>query len=90
MPPKGRKAAKTDADAPPDWTSVTIELSGGEKDPQNVAYHATVLDAWKLVQGHSVFDGIDTQDPLSIANGGTQAPFSQKEFETALSGDLQA
>ena len=90
MAPKGKKAARTDADSPTDWSSITIELNSDEKDPQNVTYHATVLDAWKIVQGHSVFDGIDTQDPLSIANGGTQAPFSQKELEMSCSGGLQA
>ena len=50
MPPKGTKAARTDAHSPTDWSSVTIELRGGEKDPQNVAYHATVLDAWRIDQ----------------------------------------
>ena len=34
MPPKGKKAYRTDADLPADWSSVTIELRGGEKDPQ--------------------------------------------------------
>ena len=81
MPPKGKKAYRTDADLPADWSSVTIELRGGEKDPQNVAYHATILDAWRIVQGHPLFDGIDTEDPLSIAMGGTLAPFNQKELE---------
>ena len=90
MPPKGKKAARTDTDSTTDWSNVTIELRGGEKDPQNVAYHAAVLEAWQIVQGHAVFDSIDTQDPLSIAMGGTQAPFSQKELETSCSGELQA
>ena len=89
MPPKDKKAARTDADSPTDWSSVSIELRGGEKDPQNVAYHAAVLDAWQIVQGHPVFDRIDTQDPLSIAMGGTQAPFSQKELETSWPRELQ-
>ena len=90
MPPKGTKAARTTADSPTDWSSVTIELRGGEKDPQNVAYHAAVLDAWQIVQGHPVFETIDSQDPLSIDMGGTQAPFSQKELEKSCSGELQA
>ena len=90
MPPKGKKAARTDADSTTDWSNVTIELRGGEKDTQNVAYHTTVLDAWQTVQGHPTFHSIDTQDPLTIAGGGTQAPFSQKELETSCSGELQA
>ena len=90
MAPKGKKTAQTVADSPADWSSVTIELNSGEKDPQNVAYHATVLDALKIVQGHSVFDGIETHDPLCIGDGGTQAPFCQKELETSCSGSLQA
>ena len=71
-------------------SSVTKELRGGEKDPQNVAYHAAVLDAWQIVQGHPVFEKIDSQDPLSIARGGAQAPFSQNELEFSCSGELQA
>ena len=90
MPPKGKKAARTDAASTTDWSSVTIELRGGEKDPQNVAYHAAVLDAWHIVQGHSVFDMIEAHVPLSIAMGGSLAPFSQKELETSCSGELQA
>ena len=62
MPPKAKKAARTDADSTTDWSSVSIELRGGEKDPQNVAYHAAVLDAWQIMQGHPEFDSIDTQD----------------------------
>ena len=84
MPPKGRKAARTDADSSPDWPSVSIELHGGEKDPQNLSYHTAVLDAWQSVQGHPVFEGIDNEDPLSIANGGRAAPFSQKDTEVSL------
>jgi len=90
MPPKGPKAARTDAASPTDLTGVTVELRGGEKDPQNVAYHAAVLDAWQTVQGNTVFEGIDTQDPLSIARGGAQAPFSQNELELSCSGEHRA
>ena len=90
MPPKDKKAARTDADSTTDLSSVSIELRGGEKDLQNVVYHAAILDAWQIIQGHPEFDSIDTQDPLSIAMGGTQAPFSQKELETSCSGELQA
>ena len=49
MPPKDKKAARTDADSTADWSSVSIELRGGEKDPQNASYHAAVLDAWQIV-----------------------------------------
>ena len=90
MPPKAKKAARTDADSTTDWSSVSIELRGGEKDLQNVVYHAAILDAWQIIQGHPEFDSIDTQDPLSIAMGGTVAPFSQKDLEMSCSGGLQA
>ena len=89
MPPKRNKAARTD-DGPPDWSLVTVELRGGEKDAQNVGYHAAVLEAWQIVLGHPVFDGMEAQDPLSIANGGVQAPFSQRDLETSCLGKAQA
>ena len=89
MPPK-RKAARTDADSPTDWANVTIELRTGESDPQNIAYHAAVLGAWEIVQGHPVFENIETQDPLSIARGGRLASFNQNDLETSCQGEQQA
>ena len=92
MPPKdkNKKAARTDAGSTADWSKVSIELQRGETDPQNIAYHHAVLEAWQIVQGHPEFDSIDTQDPLSIAMGGMVAPFSQKDLEMSCSGWLQA
>ena len=92
MPPKdkNKKAARTDAGSTADWSKVSIELRGGETDPQNIAYHAAVLEAWQIVQGHPEFDSIDAQDPLSIATGGRQAPFSQRELEMSCSGGHEA
>ena len=55
-----------------------------------MGYHAAVLEAWQIVLGHPVFDGMEAQDPLSIANGGVQAPFSQRDLETSCLGKAQA
>ena len=53
MPCKGAKAPRREGG--PEFATVTIELNRGENDPQNVDYHATLLNAWKTVEGHPMF-----------------------------------
>ena len=77
MPRKGSKAPSND-EGPADLSSVTIELCRDEKDAQNVAYHASLLEAWKIVEGHPLFEGIGDKEPLSIAWGGALAPFNHE------------
>ena len=63
MPPKGSKAPRVSG-GPDDFTAVTIELSRDENDAQNVGYHGTLLEAWKPVEGHPMFEQTGKEDPL--------------------------
>ena len=38
--------------------------------------------AWKTVQNHDLFRGIESEPPSSIDKGGGQRPFSQKDLDT--------
>ena len=86
MPPNDSKAPRNDegpADlsATPPPPGLPIELRRDEKDAQNVAYHASLLEALKTVEGHPLlFEGIGDEEPLRIARGGALAPFNQKDF----------
>ena len=87
MPPKGSKKVKADTPAPPPATTghskdLMIELAGGEKDAQNVSFHTQVLEAMAAISDK--FPGIVEKGPLTIAEGGSQAPFQQKNLEEAL------
>ena len=85
MPCKGAKAPRREGG--PEFAAVTIELNRGENDPQNVDYHATLLNAWKTVEGHALFENIASEEPLTMAQGGSLAPFNQNHFATALQGN---
>ena len=54
---------------------LVIELAAGEKDAQNLPFHATLLEAWDTAINH--FPRIVVSNPLSIADGGSQAPFNK-------------
>ena len=88
MPPKGAKKAKTKAKgADPGGTGdscgdVKVELVTGEKDAQNLDFHTEVQAAWNEVTAK--FTDIESEGPLSIAEGGSQTPFSQKDLKAAL------
>ena len=90
MPPKGSskpKKEKTDTSAPPpppikDGKGILIELAGGEKDAVNLGFHTKLLEAMEVVSDK--FPGIVEKGPLTIAEGGSQAPFKQRDLEQAL------
>ena len=88
MPPKGSgtpKKADTSA-SPPSTTGgckgLVIELAGGEKDAQNLSFHTQLLEAMEVISDK--FPGIVGKGPLTIAEGGSQAPFKQRDLEQAL------
>ena len=43
-----------------------------------------VHEALETIEGHQIFVGIQSMNPLSIAEGGTQAPFQQSELKNAI------
>ena len=59
-----------------------IELAGGEKDAQNLSFHTQLLEAMDVISDK--FPGIVGKGPLTIAEGGSQAPFAQTNLEQAL------
>ena len=61
---------------------VKVELVTGEKDAQNLDLHTEVQAAWSEVTAK--FPGIESEDPLSIADGGSQVPFCQRDLKAAL------
>ena len=91
MPPKGsgkpKGAAKAGTPAPPPAIEggskgFVIELAGGEKDAQNLSFHTQLLEAMEVISDK--FPGIVEKGPLTIAEGGSQAPFKQTNLEQAL------
>ena len=90
MPPKGSgkpKQVKAGTSAPPQATTerskgLVIELAGGEKDAQNLSFHTQLLEAMEVISDK--FPGIVEKGPLTIAEGGSQAPFTQTNLEQAL------
>ena len=87
MPPKGTKKAKSkeqvaDPGGAGAGVEVKVELVTGEKGAQNLGCHTEVQAAWSEVTAK--FTGIESEDPLSIAEGGSQRPFSQTDLEAAL------
>ena len=62
-----------------DLTRVTIDLSLGENDAQNVGYHSILLDDWATIKDHAVFANIENADPLTIADGGGSVPYRRQD-----------
>ena len=87
MPPKGTNKAKSkeqvaDPGGAGAGVEVKVELVTGEKDAQNLGFHTEVQAAWSEVTAK--FTGIESEDPLSITEGGSHTPFSQTDLEAAL------
>ena len=61
---------------------LVIELAGGEKDAQNLSFHTQLLEAMEVISDK--FPGIVEKGPLTIAEGGLQAPCMQTNLEQAL------
>ena len=91
MPPKGsgkpKSMVQARTSAPPLATEgrskgLVIELAGGEKDAHNLSFHTQVQEAIDVISDK--FPGIVEKGPLTIAEGGSQAPFKQTNLEQAL------
>ena len=85
MPPKGAAKKDKTKEEGADLGAcgdVKVELVVGEKDAQNLDFHTELQGAWSEVTAK--FTGIEGEDPLSIAEGGSQRPFSQKDLKAAL------
>ena len=50
--------------------------------PRNLSFHTTLLEALEVIS--EKFPGIVGKGPLTIAEGGSQAPFKQRDLEQAL------
>ena len=74
--PAGKKAKSGDAVA----SSAAQEVCNTQVSQHIVRVH----NALKTIQGHDLFKNADSLSPLSIAEGGSQAPFNQKDCTNVL------
>ena len=86
MPPKGsskKEVATPDVgvDGNSKLQGVVIELGHGEKDTQNISFRTEILEAFALVTER--FPDIMEKQPLTIAEGGEQTPFTQENLKKA-------
>ena len=88
--PKGGKPAKAKAKAAPVPAASPPPDSGDTPPPvpvpESTAKHVVRMHtALNTIRDHPIFADIDTLEPLSIANGGHQAPFESDACKTVLS-----
>ena len=87
-PERSPKAkAKAKAEPKPQDSDVMMELKDGERDSNNLAFVERVMADWDAVRGHKIFENVVDALPTTLKDGGTQAPFSQREFETIMGRD---
>ena len=65
-------------------TKLTTQLQGGEQDVQNVDFITELTNAWTRVSNHIV--GIQEATPLTLGEGGSQAPYKHSDYLLALGG----
>ena len=77
--PKAPRASPSPAKPKNTFDASTIVSAGHD---HMVAVHAGL----QVIQGHASFENIADAEPLTIAQGGNQACFTQKDMERVLAG----
>ena len=67
-------------------SELTTQLKDGEQDVQNVDFIKQLTLAWGLVSTHPKFVGIQEATPLTLGEGGSQAPYKHSDYLLALGG----